>query len=172
MAVIKKTVQTTKNDASAQYTSCMSAITSNFAASQTWTFDNKPYKRADILNLLQAAVQAMQTTKADHDTWLASVKAEKTQRAALQPVLAALHKTLEAELGEDNPALAQYGFTPAQPRVQTAASKAAAIAKGQATRAAKKAALAASTAGAAPAPAANAAPAATPPVAPAAPKTA
>lgn len=164
MPTTKTTSVSTKNDVSAQYTSCINALTANYPATQTWTINNTPYKRGDLVNLLQEGVQAIQTTKTDHDTWTASVQAEKATRAQITPVLNGLHKALEVELGADNPAIVQYGFPPAQPRVQSASSKAVAAAKAKATRAAKKAALAAlkAPAASAPAPAATPAPAAAP----------
>jgi len=149
-----------KNDLSAQLTDCINALTANYPASQAWVFKGTPYKRGDIVNLLNGALQAMQTTKQDHDTWIASTKAEQAQLALVRPVLASLKLSLEVELGADSPKIATYGFPPSLPPVRTAASKAASAAKAKATRAAKKAALAAvgAPAPAAPAPVTPAAP--------------
>ncbi|HEX3343690.1 MAG TPA: hypothetical protein VHS09_03915, partial [Polyangiaceae bacterium] len=134
------------------------------------------YTRGDILNLLQAAITAAQTTKAAHDAWLAAVSAEQAQLAQTRPVLSLLHKSLEAEWGAASTKLSDFGFTPEKPAVRTAASKAAAAAKSRATKAAKKAALA-TVGGAAPvtAPASPAEAPANPPAAataPVPPKTA
>jgi hypothetical protein len=177
MPTTKKNTVVSKIDVSAQYTACISAITGNFPATQSWTFNNTLYKRGDLINLLQGVITAIQTTKADHNTWMASVTAEKVARAAATPVVAAFRKSLESTLGDGSPELAQYGFVPAQPRVQTATSKAVSAARAAATRKAKKAALASVSApsapatvptapAAAPAAAATPSPAATPPVAP------
>jgi hypothetical protein len=142
---------TKKNDITASLTTCATGLTANYPATQTWTFNQKPYKRGDILNMLQASITALQTTKADHDTWLASVEAEQAALAELHPVLASLKKALEAEWGATSNKMAEFGFDPAKPPVKTAATKAASAAKGRATRAAKKAAVAAVESPAAPA---------------------
>lgn len=167
MPTTKKNTVVSKIDVSAQYTTCINAITGNFPATQSWTFNKTVYKRGDLINLLQSVITAIQTTKTDHGTWMASVAAEKAARSAATPVVVAFRKSLESTLGADSPELAQYGFVPAQPRVQTATSKAASAAKAAATRKAKKAALASVSSPQAPTTAPTApAPAATPPVAP------
>ena len=156
---------TKKNDTSVQYTDCVTALTANYPPTQTWTFAGKPYTRGDIVNLVNTALTAMQTTKTNHDTWTASVKAEQAAHDAVHPVLLALKQQLEVELGPDNPKIAQYGFAAAKATVRTAQSKAASAAKAAATRAKKKAALAAAAAQ-------PAAPVEPPPPAPVPPKTA
>ncbi|HEY3818304.1 MAG TPA: hypothetical protein VGL81_14090 [Polyangiaceae bacterium] len=163
MATIKKT------DLAASYTTCSNGLTANYPATQSWVFETKTYTRGDLLNMLQAAITASQNTKAAHDAWLAAVASEQTQLATTKPVLASLHKSLEAQWGATSTKMAEFGYEPEKPPVRTAASKAAAVAKAKATRAAKKAALATvTTTGASPAPAS---PAATTP-APVPPKTA
>jgi len=170
MANIKKT------DLTANLTTCANGLTANYPATQTWVFETKTYTRGDLLNLLQATITATQNTKAAHDAWLAAVAAEQAQLGTARPVLASLHKSLEAEWGASSTKLTEFGYTPEKPPVRTAASKAASAAKAKATRAAKKAALA--TVGSpapAPAPVAPVATAATPaptPATPASPKTA
>jgi hypothetical protein len=162
---------TKKNDRTAQITTFASAVTANYPDTQTWVFNNVTYKRADILGLAQACVTSTQTTKTNHDAWIASCDAEHAAYTAFDPVLAAFKRALESEYGASSQKLTQYGLTPAKPPVKTAESKAAAAAKAKATRAAKKAALAAVQAAAGTAPAtpvaggssaATGAPAATP----------
>ena len=163
MANIKKT------DLTANYATCATGLTANYPSTQTWVFATKTYTRGDILNMLQAAITAAQTTKAAHDAWLAAVTAEQVLLAETRPVLGALHKSLEAQWGATSNKLTEFGYVPEKPLVRTAASKAAAAAKAKATRAAKKAALATVAT-----PAPTAAPAAAPatPAATPAPKTA
>ena len=133
---------TKKSDLAANLTTCAAGLTANYPATQSWVFQKKAYARGDILNMLQAAIAAAQSTKAAHDAWLAAVKAEKEQLAELRPVLDALHKALEAEWGAESNKMTEFGFAPGKVPVRTAASKAASAAKSRATRAAKKAALA------------------------------
>jgi hypothetical protein len=146
---------TKKSDIAASLTTCANGLTTNYPATQMWVFNTKTYKRGDILNLLQATIDAANTTQADHATWIASVQAETAAAAALRPVLDALEKSLQAEWGATSSKMAEFGFTPEKPRAVTAATKAASAAKARATRAAKKAAL---DAVGTPAPAAPAAP--------------
>jgi hypothetical protein len=160
---------TSKNDKAAQLTTCENGITNNFAATDSWVFLGTTYKRGDILSMLQACIQASQKTKADHDTWRASVTEERAQYAAARPVLAAFKKMVESEYGATSQKMAEFGWAPAKVPVKSAQSKAAAAAKASKTKAAKKAALAAVKAGAAAPPAPSpAAPAAPAPAAPAA----
>jgi len=131
-----------KSDFTASLTACADGLTANYPATQSWVFDTKTYTRGDILNMLQAAVAAVQTTKAAHDAWRAAVTAEKGQVAQLRVVLDALHKALESQWGASSTKMAEFGFSPEKPVVRTAASKATGVAKARVTRAAKKAALA------------------------------
>jgi hypothetical protein len=158
MATIKK------NDIAATLTTCAAGLTANYPATQTWVLATKTYTRGDILNMLQAAITAAQTTKAAHDAWLAAVAAEQALLTQLHPVLGGLHDALGAQWGKGSPKMAEFGFEPEKPRVVTAEAKAAAVAKGRATKAAKKAALATVKAAAPAEPAA--APTATAPVPP------
>jgi len=145
---------TKKVDVAAQLTTCQEGITANYPATQTWTFDGQTYKRGDILNGLQAVIDAATATQKQHDLWRTAVAAEQAARAGLHPMLTALRQWLESQWGgASSPKLVQFGFTPVKLRVVPAASKAASAAKARATRAAKKAALAAVKAGAAPSPA-------------------
>ena len=157
-----------KNDIAATLTTCANGLTANYPATQSWVFNAKTYKRGDILNMLQAAIAAAQTTQADHDAWRGSVETEKGVLAGLHPVLGALKKALESEWGATSTKMAEFGFAPAKPPVKTAASKAASAAKARATRAAKKAAV---NAVGTPAPVSPPAPSPTP-TAPVPPKTA
>jgi hypothetical protein len=143
-----------KNDQTANLSTCSAGITANYPATQAWVLDGKSYQRSDVLSLLQVAIAATQTTKTNHDLWAASVQAEKGVMTGLAPVLAALKKALESQWGPSSTKMAEFGFVPAKPVVKTAASKAASAAKARATRAAKKAALA--SVKAAPAPAGSA----------------
>src|ERR1700722_904906 len=131
-----------KSDLTATLTACANGLTANYPATQSWVFDTRTYTRGDILNMPQAATTAVQTTKSAHDAWLAAVTAEKGQVVQLRLVLDALHKALESQWGATSTKMAEFGFTPEQPAVRTAASKAASVAKARVTRAAKKAALA------------------------------
>jgi len=123
MANIKKT------DLTANYATCATGLTANYPSTQTWVFATKTYTRGDILNMLQAAITAAQTTKAAHDAWLAAVTAEQVLLAETRPVLGALHKSLEAQWGATSNKLTEFGYVPEKPLVRTAASKAAAAAK-------------------------------------------
>ena len=159
-----------KSDLATTLSTCANGLTANYATTQSWVFETKTYTRGDILNMLQAAITAAQNTKAAHDAWLAAVATEQAQLAVLRPVLASLHKALDAQWGASSVKIGEFGFVPEKPRVSTAATKAASAAKARATRAAKKAALA--TVGA-PSPVAPAAAPAAPAATPAAgPKTA
>jgi hypothetical protein len=141
-----------KIDVTAELTACQEALTANYPATQTWTFDGQTYKRGDILNGLQAVIDAAAATQKQHDLWRDAVAAEKAARAGLRPMLTALRQWLESAWGgATSPKLVQFGFTPVKARVVPAEAKAASAAKARATRAAKKAALAALKPGAAPA---------------------
>jgi hypothetical protein len=133
---------TRKTEIAANLTTCANGLTANYPATQSWVFSGKTYQRADILNLLQGCTQATQTTKNTNEAWRASVEVENGLLSALQPVLGALKKALEAQWGATSTKMAEFGFVPAKAPVKTAASKAASAAKASATRKAKKAALA------------------------------
>jgi hypothetical protein len=159
-----------KTRISADLTVCATGLTANYPATQSWVFNGKTYQRGDILTLLQGAIQAAQTVNTANEAWRASVVVENGLLAALQPVLGALKKALEAQWGITSSKMAEFGFAPGKATVRTAASKAASAAKATATRKAKKDALAAvgKTAAAQPS-----TPATAPPVtAPVPPKTA
>jgi hypothetical protein len=149
---------TNKNDLAANLATCVNGLTANYPATESWVFNGTTYKRGDIINMLQACIQAALTTKSDHDAWRGSIEVERGLVAQLHPVLGALKKALEAEWGATSAKMAEFGFTPAKAPTKTAASKAASAAKAQATRSKKKAALGAVTA----APTAPAQPAAPP----------
>jgi hypothetical protein len=154
-----------KNNKTVELDTCATAVTANFPASQTWVFAETTYTRDGFVGLLRGCITATQTTKANHDTWRASVQAEKQQYAQLRPALASFKKDLEAQYGATSTKLAEYGFTPAHPPVKSAATKAKSAAKASATKAAKKSAVAAVTTHTpAEPPAPAAAPAAAPPV--------
>lgn len=143
---------TNKNDLAASLVACVNGLTNNYPDTQTWVFSGKTYKRGDIINMLQACMQAASKTKSDHDTWRGSVEVEKELLAQLHPVLGALKIALETEWGATSVKLAEFGFEPGKPHVKSAEGKAAGVAKARATRAAKKAALDAVKGGTAAAP--------------------
>jgi hypothetical protein len=135
-----------KNDKTVQLDTCATAVAANFPATQTWVFAGTTYTRDGFVGLLRGCIAATQTTKANHDTWRASVQTEKQQYTQLKPALAAFHRQLEVQYGPESPKLAEYGFAPAHPPVKSAATKAKSAAKATATKAAKKSAIAAVTA--------------------------
>ncbi len=158
-----------KNDQTVQLDTCATAVTTTFPQSQTWVFEGTTYTRDGFVGLLRGCIAATQKTKADHDTWHASVVAEKQQYDVLKPALAAFKKQLEVQYGADSPELAKYGFAPGHAPVKSAETKAKSAAKANATKAAKKAAVAAVKAPAAAEPVAP--PPAPSPAAPTTPKS-
>jgi hypothetical protein len=117
--------------------------------------------QAALSATFQAAIQAQTDLDDARAVVAAKVQAQKAAVAAAIAAEELLHRYVEATYGPESPVLADFGFVPEKIAEKSAAVKAAATAKANATKKAKKAALAAVTSPAAtPEPAQPAAPAA------------
>ena len=115
----------------------IAGVEANLSGTETVTLAGRAYKRAELIKIFQAQLDAMQAVT-ELEGALAGARAAraKTARRVL-PVQRALEEYVRAIHGATNPKLADYGFVPDAPRKVTAKTKAEAVAKGRATRIAR-----------------------------------
>jgi hypothetical protein len=93
---------------------------------------------ADIKTALQASIDAAGTTQNARGAWLNAVQTERALRSSNLELLSALKSFVILKFGKnDEPVLADFGFTTPRPAPKTVETKAAAVAKAQATRKAR-----------------------------------
>jgi hypothetical protein len=94
----------------------------------------------DLVNLLQADINATDATDKARAAWLATVQTQTDSHAKVAPVLRSLKAQVFAQFGDTQDAattLADFGYSPRKVRARSADKKAAAAVKGRATRAAR-----------------------------------
>jgi voltage-gated potassium channel Kch len=132
----------------ARATAAIAGITKYYSATATLLMAGVSYTPAQLIAILQAYVAAITALVALHAELHDAVLAGKLQRKQVQAILLALEAFVVNQFGSNSSALNDFGFAPKKRAVETAATKAAAQAKGRATREAKKPAPAPVTSGA------------------------
>jgi hypothetical protein len=91
----------------------------------------------DLQAQLQAHVDTMNSLSDAHATLAQLVAQEKSQQAALIPVVTGIRNYAAGQYGEKSPAFSSFGFTPRKETTRTVATKASAVEKVRATRIAR-----------------------------------
>lgn len=139
--------------------SAIAGVQKNFSSVTQITLGGVVYTTAALLAILEAYAPLVSALTAAHNQLHAAVLAERAQRRQVLSLLKALAGYVINLYGSDPNKVGDFGFSLKKVGVESAATRAAAVAKMKATRAAKKTALAAVGSPAATAPTAPVAPA-------------
>jgi hypothetical protein len=129
----------------ARVTSAIAGVSKNLSAVTQISLAGVVFTPTTLLALLQAYVTLVTALSAAHNQVHGLVTQEKTQRKQMIAILQALNAFVINMFGTDPSKLGDFGFSPRKVGVESAATRAASVAKAKATRNAKKAALAAIT---------------------------
>jgi hypothetical protein len=169
-------VTTQKLDTTAEYQALVDGINADLAGIDPFVLGDTNVPRATLVATFTNVVTTANATKAARLQLATLVAAEQAALATAQPYRKSMKQYLLARLGENNPKLQTYGYTPNRVPKKSAAAKASGVVKAQATRTARgtkgkqqKAEITASAPAAAPAPAPAPAPALASALAPALP---
>ena len=135
----------------ARVTSAIAGVQKNFSTVAQIMLAGVAYTPAALIAILEAYAPLVSALTAAHSQLHAAVLAERAQRKQVLFILRALAAYVINLYGSDPNKMGDFGFSPSKPLgVESAATRAAAVAKAKATRAARKAALAAAASPAAP----------------------
>jgi hypothetical protein len=108
------------------------------APTQQLAIDGTMVTPAALSQQVQGALTVHKTVRTARVTWQQAIAARKSQAPSDKKLVTGVKQAVFALLGEDNPALASFGFKPRKPkRKLTAEEQALAVAQGRETRAAR-----------------------------------
>jgi hypothetical protein len=115
----------------------MGAAAKQYLANRTLVLHGKAMKVADVVELFQTQVTALQQADALRTSWSQAVATNRTTWASqIAPTIAALKTYVAAMFGPESAEYAAFGFAAKQPK-RSVVSKVAAVAQNLATRAAR-----------------------------------
>ncbi len=126
-----------KVDLQAAYQALVVGLQTFYQPSDPFQLGTVTYTRDQLVELFQEFVSIAETTKNVQHDWRDAVQAERTFELQVRPLRAGVRGIVAARFGKDGTQLLKFGFTQGKPGKKTAATKAAAVAKSQATRAAR-----------------------------------
>jgi hypothetical protein len=126
--------KTNKLTVADRYQALLKGLASDLPSVTTFDVDGETLAKASLVALLQASIDAMSATAAAKAAYQLAIGKERTAKAAAGPAYAAMERYLRARFGPSAKQLADFGIAPAKPHHTTAATKAEAVVKGQATR--------------------------------------
>ncbi len=97
----------------------------------------QPTASKDLQTQLQAHVDTMNSLSDAHAKVAQLVAQEKSQKAAVTPILSGIRNYAAGQYGEKSPEFASFGFTPKKQGIRTVETKASAVEKQLATRVAR-----------------------------------
>jgi hypothetical protein len=116
------------------YTQLIKGLQANFATKTPLVLKKQTLTVGEIVKQVQARVDARSTTSDAQKAYHSAVQAERESEAEVKPLQQALQRTLQGRFGDDSEKLKEFGIAPTKARKVPVATKAAAVAKGQATR--------------------------------------
>jgi hypothetical protein len=127
-----------KSSATTRATDLIAGLKKHFANVPSLTFASASHPMDEILKTLQLGVDLRAAVDDARNTVKAKLAAEKAQALTISSLTTGLVAFIRATFSESPDVLADFGLEPKQPATpQTAAQKAAAVVKREATRAAR-----------------------------------
>jgi len=99
--------------------------------------DGRQLKPADVVQVVQARLDASKAVEADKATWQSAVKANKDERAKTRVFMTQVRQALLVMFASSIDILADFGLTPRKQRAPKPPAKVAAAQKAKATREAR-----------------------------------
>ena len=130
-------VTTQKASLEAEYSALVAGINAELANVTDYVINGVAFSKAELIAQFQGRVDAAQTTKKARTALQVAVAAEREMQVEAAPLRAGFKGYLSSRFGKNSPELQKFGFAPAKKPQKPVASKAAGIAKGQATRQAR-----------------------------------
>lgn len=116
-------------------TAAIAGITKYYSATTTLILGGVSYTPTQLVNLLQAYINAISALMALHAQLHDAVSDTKAQKKHIRAILFALQALVMNEFGSSSSKMGDFGFTPKKQAVESAATKAEAQVKAKATRA-------------------------------------
>jgi len=104
---------------------------------QTLLIDGKSYTTAEVVQILQALIDALNATVAARAAYKQTVASSEALVAADRPIVRDIKQSIQIMYGNTTSVLSDYGLSPRKTTTRTATEKAAAADKALATRKAR-----------------------------------
>ena len=127
----------TKIDLQTSYVALMAGLGAYYTPTAVLSLSTGDETCEALIADFQQFVSAAENTKAAYQAYRNAVQAERTILATVAPKRQGVRSIVEAKFGVSGTQLLTFGFMPRKPSTKTAASKAGAVVKGQATRTAR-----------------------------------
>ena len=129
--------QVRKNDVSAMLTTVISALDEGFAK-ETLFLEGKLWKEADVKQVFQDQLAALQASTAAHATWIKAVTDQReAYKTLVVPLLKALRGYVAAKCGTGSDTYLSFGFAVPQRSKPSSETQLAGVQQGRATRKAR-----------------------------------
>jgi hypothetical protein len=126
-----------KIDVQASYQALITGLNSAYQPTDTFVLRTETLTRDELTARLNGVIVAAEATKTARQQYHSAVNDEQAIQAQMSSVRSGVRGIIQARIGADNPAVAQFGFLPTKPGKKSAASKATAVVKAKATRSAR-----------------------------------
>jgi hypothetical protein len=115
----------------------LSGLEKNLSKSGALVLRGEKHTAGEIISVLQSRIDAAERVKLAKAAWLNEVEQERTLLGQTDPLISDVRKYVSVVHGSSLEVLAEFGLTPAKPRVLTTDEMAAKVAKTKATREAR-----------------------------------
>jgi hypothetical protein len=127
----------TKTDLQTSYVALIAGLQAYYQPSDVLQLPTGNETRDQVIADLQKFVQSAQDTKAAYQAYRAAVQNERAIEALTRTEKQAVQSVVQGRFGKSSATLLQFGMQPRKPPSKTAASKAEAVVKSEATRKAR-----------------------------------
>jgi hypothetical protein len=127
----------TKVEVQTSYLALIAGLTQFYQPGDVFSLAEGDLTRDEIIAKLHGFVSEVESTKAANQAWRAQVQVERSTLLEVRPLRDGLKGIVGAKFGKGSPQLVSFGFQPLKATVKSTGSKAAAVAKAEATRRAR-----------------------------------
>ena len=127
----------TKVEVQTSYLALIAGLTQFYQPGDVFSLAEGDLTRDEIIAKLHGFVSEVESTKAANQAWRAQVQVERSTLLEVRPLREGLKGIVGAKFGKGSPQLVSFGFQPLKATVKSTGSKAAAVAKAEATRKAR-----------------------------------